>query len=136
MHAEHGQPVSSSEVLMFLGDAPERRMRMSDIADRVLLSRSGLTRLADRLCQFAYVTRYAAENDAAAYTPISPALAPRNSKPHAAHTTKASASSSSTTAPRPTRSSWPTSGPGSDSRYRPPAANAQGSADARLTLSH
>lgn len=47
MHAEHGLPVSSSEVLMFLGDAPDRRMRMSDIADRVLLSRSGLTRLAD-----------------------------------------------------------------------------------------
>lgn len=51
------------EVLMFLGEAPDRRMRMSEIADRVLLSRSGLTRLVDRLVEPGYVTRCAAEND-------------------------------------------------------------------------
>jgi DNA-binding MarR family transcriptional regulator len=48
MRSEHGLSVSSYEVLMFLADAPGRRMRMSEIAERVLLSRSGLTRLADR----------------------------------------------------------------------------------------
>jgi DNA-binding MarR family transcriptional regulator len=63
MRSEHDLSVSSYEVLMFLGDAPDHRMRMSEIADRVLLSRSGLTRLVDRLCQLGYVTRCAAEND-------------------------------------------------------------------------
>jgi DNA-binding MarR family transcriptional regulator len=63
MRAEHGLAVSAYEVLMFLGDAPDRRLRMSEIADRVLLSRSGLTRLVDRLCQLGYVARCAAESD-------------------------------------------------------------------------
>jgi DNA-binding MarR family transcriptional regulator len=63
MRTEHGLSVSSYEVLMFLADAPDRRLRMAEIADRVLLSRSGLTRLVDRLVQLGYVTRCAAEND-------------------------------------------------------------------------
>jgi DNA-binding MarR family transcriptional regulator len=46
---EHGLPLSSYEVLLFLGDSSEGQMRMSDLADGVLLSRSGLTRLVDRL---------------------------------------------------------------------------------------
>ena len=63
MRAEHGLPVSSYEVLMFLGEAPGHRMRMSDIADRILLSRSGLTRLVDRLEELGYVSRCAVESD-------------------------------------------------------------------------
>jgi len=63
LRERHGIPASSYEVLMFLADAPGRRLRMSEIADRVLLSRSGLTRLVDRLEQRGYVTRCAAEND-------------------------------------------------------------------------
>lgn len=63
MHAEHGLSVSAYEVLMFLADAPEHRMRMSDIAQRVLLSRSGCTRLVDRLVDLSYVTRCAASTD-------------------------------------------------------------------------
>ncbi len=63
MHAEHGLSLSAYEVLMFLDDAPEHRMRMSEIADRVLLSRSGCTRLVDRLAQQDYVTRCAASTD-------------------------------------------------------------------------
>lgn len=63
MRAEHGLSLSAYEVLMFLADAPERHLRMSEIADRVLLSRSGCTRLVDRLAQLGYVTRCAAEND-------------------------------------------------------------------------
>ena len=55
--------LSAYEVLMFLDDAPEHRMRMSEIADRVLLSRSGCTRLVDRLCEQGYVTRCAATSD-------------------------------------------------------------------------
>jgi DNA-binding MarR family transcriptional regulator len=63
MHAEHGLSMSAYEVLMFLDDAPEHRMRMSEIADRVLLSRSGCTRLVDRLVREGYVTRCAASTD-------------------------------------------------------------------------
>jgi DNA-binding MarR family transcriptional regulator len=63
MQAEHGLSLSAYEVLMFLDDAPEHRMRMSEIADRVLLSRSGCTRLVDRLGEQGYVTRCAATSD-------------------------------------------------------------------------
>lgn len=63
MHAEHGLSVSAYEVLMFLADAPEHRMRMSDIAQQVLLSRSGCTRLVDRLAELGYVTRCVATTD-------------------------------------------------------------------------
>lgn len=63
MRAEHGLSVSAYEVLMFLSDAPDHRMRMSEIAERVLLSRSGCTRLVDRLVQLGYVVRSAASTD-------------------------------------------------------------------------
>ena len=63
MRAEHGMGVSAYEVLMFLADADGHRLRMAQIAERVLLSRSGLTRLVDRLVQLGLVTRCAAEGD-------------------------------------------------------------------------
>lgn len=63
MQREQGIPVSAYEVLMFLGHAPDRRLRMAEIADRVLLSRSGCTRLVDRLEALGYVTRCSAESD-------------------------------------------------------------------------
>src|SRR3954451_13185149 len=45
----HGIPLTSYEVLINLRPAPDRRLRMADLADRALLSRSGMTRLVDRL---------------------------------------------------------------------------------------
>jgi DNA-binding MarR family transcriptional regulator len=63
MRAEHGLSISAYEVLMFLADAPEHRMRMSEIADSALLSRSGCTRLVDRLVELGYVTRCPASTD-------------------------------------------------------------------------
>src|SRR5881397_3274392 len=45
----HGLPLSSYDVLVQLDRAPEGRLRMSHLADAVLLSRSGLTRLVTRL---------------------------------------------------------------------------------------
>ena len=63
MHAEHGLSLSAYEVLMFLADAPEHRMRMSEIAKAVLLSRSGGTRLVDRLVDQGYLTRHADTTD-------------------------------------------------------------------------
>jgi DNA-binding MarR family transcriptional regulator len=63
----HGLPLSSYEVLLFLADAPEGRMRMSELADSVLISRSGLTRLVDRLERAGLLERVQCEDDARGY---------------------------------------------------------------------
>jgi DNA-binding MarR family transcriptional regulator len=60
---EHRLPLSSYEVLLFLADSPGGRMRMSELADGVLLSRSGLTRLADRLERDGLIRRQRCEED-------------------------------------------------------------------------
>ncbi len=44
-------PLSSYDVLLALVQAPNRRLRMHELAHAVVLSRSGLTRLVDRLEQ-------------------------------------------------------------------------------------
>lgn len=64
LEAAHGLPLSSYEVLIHLADAPEGRMRMCDLADTVLLSRSGMSRLADRLARDGLICRAACTNDA------------------------------------------------------------------------
>ncbi len=61
---EHDMPLSSYEVLLFLNDSSEGRMRMSELADSVLLSRSGLTRLVDRLERQGLLRRERCESDA------------------------------------------------------------------------
>jgi DNA-binding MarR family transcriptional regulator len=63
----HGLPLTSYEVLLFLADAPGGRMRMSELADSVLLSRSGLTRLVDRLERDGLLERERCEEDARGY---------------------------------------------------------------------
>ena len=47
--AAHDLPLSSYEVLITLASAPGHKRRMAELADSVLLSRSGMTRLVDRL---------------------------------------------------------------------------------------
>jgi DNA-binding MarR family transcriptional regulator len=63
----HGLPLSSYEVLLFLADEPGGRMRMSELADSVLLSRSGLTRLVDRLERAGLLERVQCDEDARGY---------------------------------------------------------------------
>ena len=60
---EHDLPLSSYEVLLFLNDSDEGRMRMSELADRALLSRSGLTRLVDRMVAAGLIERAACRTD-------------------------------------------------------------------------
>ena len=60
---EHRLPLSSYEVLLFLADSPEGRLRMSELADGVLLSRSGLTRLVDRMERDGLLRRQRCEHD-------------------------------------------------------------------------
>ena len=62
--AEHDLPLASYDVLLQLAEAPGRALRMTELADRVLLSRSGLTRLVDRLEREALVRRQACPSDA------------------------------------------------------------------------
>ena len=65
--AEHGISLSSYEVLLFLADSPAGRLRMSELADGVLLSRSGLTRLVDRMEREGLLRRERCEDDARGY---------------------------------------------------------------------
>ncbi|CAO5182148.1 putative MarR-family transcriptional regulator [Frankia sp. AiPs1] len=60
----HDLPLASYDVLVQLAEAPGRELRMSELADAVLLSRSGLTRLVDRLAREGLVTRRSCPSDA------------------------------------------------------------------------
>ena len=64
LQAEHGLSLSQYEVLKVVRDAPSGQMRMADVADRVLLSRSGLTRLVDRLVCTGLLERRTCPSDA------------------------------------------------------------------------
>ena len=64
LESEHGLPLTSYEVLLHLSHAPARRMRMCEVAESVLLSRSGLTRLIDRLERDGFVERVSCADDA------------------------------------------------------------------------
>ena len=65
--AAHGLPLSSYEVLLFLQAAPGGEMRMSELADSALLSRSGLSRLVDRLEGAGLLERRRCSSDARGY---------------------------------------------------------------------
>lgn len=51
------------EVLLLLLQADDRRLRMSELADRLVLSRSGVTRLVDRLAADELVERGSCDTD-------------------------------------------------------------------------
>ena len=51
------------EILSVLSEAPDRRLRMSDLARQVLVSRSRLTYRVDRLAEVGFVTREECEDD-------------------------------------------------------------------------
>lgn len=64
LEASHGLPLRSYDVLIQLSRAPDQSLRMSQLADAIVLSRSGLTRLVDRLVGEGYVERRPCPNDA------------------------------------------------------------------------
>ncbi|MGH3760428.1 MarR family winged helix-turn-helix transcriptional regulator [Actinophytocola sp.] len=61
--AKHPLSLGGYDVLVQLAEAPDRRLRMAELADAVLLSRSGVTRLVDRLEMAGMVTRERFESD-------------------------------------------------------------------------
>ena len=64
LEATHGLALTSYEVLLHLAHAEGGKMRMCDVAESVLLSRSGLTRLVDRLERDGLVERVSCPDDA------------------------------------------------------------------------
>jgi DNA-binding MarR family transcriptional regulator len=61
--AEQDLSLAAYDVLVQLAEAPERRLRMTELAELVLLSRSGVTRLVDRMEKSGLVSRCPVESD-------------------------------------------------------------------------
>jgi DNA-binding MarR family transcriptional regulator len=61
--AEHGLTISDYEVLLRLARAPDRRLRRVDLAEQVLLTASGITRLLDGLERTGLVERGSCDSD-------------------------------------------------------------------------
>lgn len=56
-------PLDIYDVLVSLEYNPEHKLRMSELAETIVFSRSGLTRLIDRLVEKGYVQREPCEDD-------------------------------------------------------------------------
>jgi DNA-binding MarR family transcriptional regulator len=54
---ERGLPLNRYDVLLNLAEAPGRRLRMQELSASVLLSKSGLSRLVDRMVEAGLVRR-------------------------------------------------------------------------------
>jgi DNA-binding MarR family transcriptional regulator len=63
LRAEVGLPLTWYEVLLFLSRAPRGRLRMTDLAASVLVSRSGLTRIVDRMKEAGLIERALCPSD-------------------------------------------------------------------------
>ncbi len=63
LRAEHGLSLQEYVALLFLAEAPDRRLRMGRLADSLTLSKSGATRLIDRLVDDGLVARVTCSSD-------------------------------------------------------------------------
>lgn len=61
--ADHGLTLNAFEALLLLARAEERRMRRVDLADKLILTASGVTRMLDGLEQAGLVERAACASD-------------------------------------------------------------------------
>jgi DNA-binding MarR family transcriptional regulator len=57
LEAEAGMTATEHDMLWYLANTPDRRLIMSALADRLLISRSGATRLIDRMVRRGWVSR-------------------------------------------------------------------------------
>jgi len=72
--AEHGISLSDYDVLLQLARAPDGQLRPTELSERVLLTRSGITRLLNRLEKQALVDRHPCPQDGrVTYAAITPA---------------------------------------------------------------
>jgi DNA-binding MarR family transcriptional regulator len=63
LQAEKGLALTWYDVLVNLSEAESGRLRMTELAERVVLSQSGLSRLVDRMVQTGLVTRERCDTD-------------------------------------------------------------------------
>ncbi len=63
LRTEQQMTLAEYEALLHLAQAPERRLRMNQLADGIILSRSGVTRLIDRLEADGLVARSQCSSD-------------------------------------------------------------------------
>lgn len=74
LRTERDLPLTWYDVLVQLAQAPDQQMRMQDLARSVLLSKSGLTRLFDRMVQAGLVERRPCPSDRrSTYAALTPA---------------------------------------------------------------
>lgn len=74
LDAEHGLSLPAYEVLAHLSEAPQQRLRMSELATHAVLTPSGLTRLVDKLARDGLVERVKCSADArVVYAVLTPA---------------------------------------------------------------
>jgi DNA-binding MarR family transcriptional regulator len=62
--AGHGMTTRDYEVLLYLAQAPDRRLPMSSLATSTMLTRSGITRLVDGLVERGLIERVSCRSDA------------------------------------------------------------------------
>src|SRR2546430_2011561 len=62
--AEHGLTVNDYDVLVQLADAPDNALRRVGLAERVVLTPSGITRLLEGLERSGFVSKRRCEHDA------------------------------------------------------------------------
>lgn len=62
--AEHAITTRDYEVLLYLAQAPDRKLPMSALAESTMLTRSGITRLVDGLVAAGFIQRIACPSDA------------------------------------------------------------------------
>jgi DNA-binding MarR family transcriptional regulator len=62
--SEHGITTRDYEVLLYLAQAPGRRLAMSALAESTMLTRSGITRLVDGLVAGGFIERVSCASDA------------------------------------------------------------------------
>ena len=63
LQRERKLPLAWFDVLVHLQDRPDGRMKMNELADTILLSKSGLTRLVDRMERAGLIKRTACATD-------------------------------------------------------------------------
>ena len=63
LSAERGLPLKAYDVLLNLAESPEGRLRMQELSASVLLSKSGLSRLVDRMVEAGLVRRERCQDD-------------------------------------------------------------------------
>jgi DNA-binding MarR family transcriptional regulator len=63
LEAAHGISLGAFDVLVLLDESPGDRRRMTELADAVLMTSGGFTRLADRLCADGLVARERSPSD-------------------------------------------------------------------------